>query len=168
MKAFGRSIALVIALVPLSFARTPRADAQEAGSGAITGSRAFAAEALGGTVGSAVGLAVGLAVARPDDCPSSDDIPCTLRRLGAVGVAGVAGATVGTVVAGRMAGSSPSVVGAFLGAAAGAVAGVALEHFVTEEMNRSIGNVGTLVLFSVTQGILAAAGSRLVVKLRRD
>jgi hypothetical protein len=35
-------------------------------------------------------------------------------------------------------------------------------------MDRTLGDAGTVVLFSVTQGILAAAGSRLGASLRRN
>jgi hypothetical protein len=119
-------------------------------------------------VGSALGIAIGLAVAKPSDCPSEDDVACTLQRLGITGIIGVAGATAGTIVAGRWAGTDPSLVGAFVGAAAGSAAGIGLEHFITEEMSGSLGNAGTVVLFSVAQGILAAAGSRLGARLRRN
>ena len=141
---------------------------QRTGAAAVTGARAFAAEAVGGTLGSAAGIAIGLAVARPEDCPPDDDVVCPLQRLGVTAIIGVAGATIGSVVAGRMAGTDPSIVGAFLGAAAGAAAGVGVEHLITEEMGQSIGNAGTVVLFSVVQGILAAAGSRLGARLRGD
>lgn len=144
----------------------PVAHAQRA-SPAVTGTRAFAAEAVGGAVGSAVGIAIGLAVARPDDCPTDDDVACILRRLGVTAIAGVVGATVGTAVGGRWAGTDPSIVGALLGAAAGAAAGIGLEHLITEEMGQSLGNVGAVILFSVTQGVLAAAGSRLAAGVTR-
>ncbi|MDQ3995786.1 MAG: hypothetical protein M3303_02075 [Gemmatimonadota bacterium] len=65
------------------------------------------------------------------------------------------------------AGTDPSLIGAFVGAAAGAAAGVGLEHLITEEMGQSLGNGGTVVLFAVAQGILAAAGSRLVARVTR-
>ncbi len=140
---------------------------QQATPPAVGGARAFAAEALGGTLGSAIGIGIGLAVARPDDCPSEDDVVCTLRRLGVTGVIGVLGAMAGTAVGGRLANTDPSLVGAFLGAAAGAAAGIGLEHLITEEMGQPLGNVGVVLLFSVTQGILAAAGSRLVAQMSR-
>jgi hypothetical protein len=144
----------------------PAAAAQRATPAAVSGARAFAVEALGGTVGSALGIAIGIAVTKPNECPS-DDVVCTLRRLGVTGIIGVAGATIGTTVAGRWAGTDPSLIGAFVGAAAGAAAGIGLEHLITEEMGQSLGNAGTVVLFSVAQGILAAAGSRLVARVAR-
>jgi hypothetical protein len=149
-------------LIPLLLLWAPAAQAQRTSPAAVTGARAFTTEALGGAVGSAVGIAAGLAIARPDDCPSEDDVVCTLRRLSVTGIIGVVGATIGTTVAGRLAGTDPSIVGAFLGAAVGASLGIGLEHLITEEMGQTLGNAGTLVLFSVTQGILAAAGSRAV------
>jgi hypothetical protein len=152
---------LLLALPPVV------AHPQQAAPTAVSGTRAFAAEAVGGALGSAVGIGLGLAVARPDDCPSDDDVVCTLRRLGVTGVIGVIGATVGTAVAGRLADTDPSLVGAFLGAAAGAAAGIGLEHLITEEMGQPLGNVGAVLLFSVTQGILAAAGSRLAAHVSR-
>jgi hypothetical protein len=162
MTYVGRGVRLLALLL---IGVGPAAAAQGAAPAAVTGARAFAAEALGGTVGSALGIAIGLAVAKPTECPSADDVVCTLRRLGITGIIGVAGATIGTTVAGRWAGTDPSLIGAFVGAAAGAAAGIGLEHLITEEMGQSIGNAGTLVLFSVAQGILAAAGSRLGSRL---
>jgi hypothetical protein len=142
--------------------------AQRTAPAAVTGASAFAAEALGGAIGSALGIAIGLAVAKPDECPPEDDVVCPLRRLGVTGIIGIAGATLGTTVAGRWAGTDPSILGAFLGAAAGAAVGIGLEHLMTEEMGQSLGNAGTVVLFSVTQGILAAAGSRIGSRLARS
>ncbi|MFN2567375.1 MAG: hypothetical protein ABR499_20450 [Gemmatimonadaceae bacterium] len=161
----GKSNAFLLLLIVLPASAV---QAQRAAPAAVTGVSAFATEALGGTVGSALGIAIGLAIAKPDDCPSEDDVVCTLRRLGITGIIGVAGATLGTMVAGRWAGTDPSLAGAFLGAAAGVAVGVGLEHLITEEFDQSLGRVGAVVLFSVTQGILAAAGSRLVAQFRRD
>jgi hypothetical protein len=159
-----RAASLALALLTAS---PTTALAQRTSPAAVTGASAFAAEALGGTVGSALGIAVGLAIAKPDDCPPEDDVACPLQRLSITGLVGIAGATLGTAVAGRWARSDPSIVGAFLGAAAGAAVGIGLEHLITEEMGQSLGNAGAIVLFSVTQGILAAAGSRIGAALRR-
>jgi hypothetical protein len=161
-----RGLVTLAALLTFAPFGPTRALAQRAAPSAVSGARAFAVEAVGGTVGSALGIGLGLAIARPDNCPSNEDLACILRRLGTVGIVGVAGATVGTFVAGRWAASDPSIVGALLGAAVGAAAGIGLEHLVTEELNQSLGNAGAVVLFSVTQGILAAAGSRIGAALR--
>jgi hypothetical protein len=159
----------LVSLVAMAFAAlgAPEARAQRSAPVVARGARAFVVEALGGSAGSALGIGLGLVIAKPGGCPSNDDIACILRRLGAVGIIAVAGTTVGTVVAGRWAGTDPSIVGALLGAAVGAAAGIGLEHLITEEMNQSLGDAGAVVLFSVSQGILAAAGSRLGAALRR-
>lgn len=165
MAQVGKSLGCITLLL---VSAASAATAQRTAPVGLTGVRAFGVEAVGGAVGSALGIAIGLAVAKPDHCPSSDDIACTLRRLGVTGMIGVAGATAGTAIAGRWAGSDPSVVGAFFGAAAGAALAIGLEHLITEELNRSLGDAGAVVLFSITQGILAAAGSRLGARLRRN
>jgi hypothetical protein len=138
---------------------------QRTAPAAVTGASAFAAEALGGAAGSALGVVIGLAIADPDDCAVEDDVACPLKRLSVAGLMGVLGATMGTVVAGRAARTSPSLIGAFLGAVVGAAAGIGLDHLVTEEMGQSLGDVGAIALFSVTQGVLAAAGSRIGARL---
>jgi hypothetical protein len=143
------------------------AHSQRATPAAVTGGRAFAAEAVGGAVGAALGIAVGLAIAKPNECAADDDVVCTLQRLSITGVVGVAGATIGTAVAGRLAGTRPSLAGALLGAVTGLAVGIGLEHLITEELNQSLGDAGAVVLFSVTQGILAAAGSRFVAQMSR-
>jgi hypothetical protein len=158
----------IVAVAILWIGLPSKAPAQRADPAGISDARAFASEALGGTVGSALGIAIGLAVAGYEDCPPEYDVVCPLRKLGITGIVSVAGATIGTVVAGRWAGAKPSAVGAFLGAAAGAAAGIGLEHLITEEMNRTLGDAGTIVLFSVTQGILAAAGSRIGARVRSN
>jgi hypothetical protein len=152
-------------ILPLLTASPTVALPQRTAPAAVTGASAFAAEALGGAAGSAVGVVLGLSIARPDDCPVEDDVVCPLQRLSVAGLMGVAGATIGTVVAGRAANTNPSLVGAFLGAVAGAAAGIGLDHLITEEMGQSLGDVGAIALFSVTQGVLAAAGSRIGARL---
>ena len=161
MTVSARFVVWLVA-VPLSAASAQRA------SPAVTGTRAFAIEALGGAAGSALGIAVGLAVANPRECPSDDDVACILEKLAVTGLVGVAGTTIGATVAGRIGGTRPSAPGALLGALAGAAAAIALEHLLTEEMGRSLGDAGTVLLFSMTQGILAAAGSGLGARIRDD
>lgn len=131
-----------------------------------SGVGAFTIEAGGGTIGSLAGVLAGLAIARPDRC-NVDDLKCTLAGLGAGGIGGTIGATVGSVVAGRAAGTRPSTPGAFVGAVAGAFAGAGFVHLLTEEVNLHLGKPVTLVVFSLAQGVLTAAGSRIGASLRR-
>ena len=133
---------------------------------APSGGRAFTVEAAGGVIGSAAGAALGLAVSRVDDC-GVDDLACTIQGLGAAGIGSVIGATAGTIIAGKAIRSRPSGVGSFVGSVAGAVAGVALIHGITEEANLKLEQPMTIVVYSVTQGIVTALGSRLVASLRR-
>jgi hypothetical protein len=156
----------VVGLVVLLLTASPTVVlSQRTAPAAVTGASAFAAEAVGGAAGSALGVVVGLAIADPDDCAVEDDVVCPLKRLSVAGLMGVLGATMGTVVAGRAARTNPSLIGAFLGAVVGAAAGIGLDHLVTEEMGQSLGDVGAIALFSLTQGVLAAAGSRIGSRL---
>jgi hypothetical protein len=142
--------------------------AQRTTPSAVTGASGFATEALGGVIGSGLGLALGLALTNREPCPGEDDVVCPLQRLSVIGVIGIAGAAIGTTLAGNWARTNPSLVGALLGAVAGAAVGIGLEHLITEEMGHSLGDAGAVVLFSVTQGILAAAGSRVGASLHRN
>jgi hypothetical protein len=151
------SIVVAVAAVSPSAALAQRSD--------VSGGRAYAVEAAGGTIGSVAGAVVGLAISRPDRC-GVDDLACTIQGLGAAGIGSVIGATAGTVIAGRRIGSRPSGFGAFAGSVAGAVAGVALVHAMTEEANLKLEQPATVIVYSVTQGLLAAIGSRLVASLR--
>ena len=74
---------------------------------------------------------------------------------------------VGTILAGRAERTNPSVGGAIVGALIGAVAAVGTEHLVREEMSVNTNRVATLVIVSVTQGLVTAATSRLFVQLRK-
>ena len=130
------------------------------------GFRAFAIEAGGGTVGSIGGVLAGLAIARPDRC-DVEDLKCTLAGLGVGGIGGTIGATLGAVVAGRAGGTQPSAPGAFVGAVAGAFAGVGVVYLLIEEANLRLGKPVTVLAFSLTQGVLTAAGSQIGGSLRR-
>ena len=154
-----RVLSLVVAIAAIS----PSAGAAQRRE--VSGGRAFAVEAAGGTIGSVAGAVVGLAVSRPDRC-GIDDLACTIQGLGVAGVGSVIGATAGTVIAGRSIGSRPSAFGAFAGSVTGAVAGVALVHAITEEANLKLEQPLTVIVYSVTQGLLAAIGSRVVASLR--
>jgi hypothetical protein len=124
----------------------------------------FGLQAVSGTLGSLAGLGIGLALT--NDCTGEDDVVCALETLSIAGALGVVGATAGVAVAGRTANQRPSIVGGLLGAAAGTVIGVGLHHLITEEMNQRLNDAGTLALFTISQGSLAAAGARLGATLR--
>ena len=149
-------ILVLLPLLPLEAQRDPRA-----------GASAFAVEALGGTLGSLAGVGAGLLITRAVNECESEDLVCDLRRVATTGVASVAGATAGTYVAGRAADTEPSLLGAFLGALAGTAAGVGVVHLLTEETNVARNNATLVVAYSVTQGIVAGLGSRIVSSLRR-
>lgn len=119
----------------------------------------YTAMAVGGTVGSAVGLGVGLLVAGPQRC-DNDDVGCIVSRLGYAGVFTVAGATAGAVIGGKEGGDQPSVLGGVIGSVAGAVLGVGIWKLV-DEAGSSTGGATAAVLFTVPQGLLAAAGAHL-------
>ena len=151
-------VALVI--VGASF---PSASSSQART--TSGSSAFAVETLGATAGSVAGVVLGLAVSRPDRC-GVDDLECTIRGLGVAGVGSVIGATAGAVVAGRSRDTRPSSIGAFVGAVAGAFAGVGLVHALTEEANLKLERPLTVGVYSLAQGIITAIGSRLGASIR--
>ena len=131
------------------------------------GAAAFGIEAAGGTAGSLAGEGVGLAISRANDRCDSEDLACGLRQAATTGAVSVIGATAGTFLVGRSANTEPSVVGSFLGAIAGAAAGVGVIHLLNEETNVASNNATLVVAYSITQGIVAAIGSRIVAAARR-
>jgi hypothetical protein len=123
-----------------------------------SGGGSFLIEAAGGIVGSLAGF--GLVYSTVDEC-DSEDLVCNFGHAGAaVGVA-TAGATGGVYLAGRLGGTNPSMVGAALGALAGAAAGLGMAHVVTEELNLVNSDAGAIITYGITQGIVAALGSRI-------
>jgi hypothetical protein len=153
---------LIAMLAGLAAVTPANADAQRAAPSAAS---AFAIEAAGGTVGSIAGLTLGLAVARIDDC-DSEDLACLLSGLSVGGVGGVIGATLGTVLVGRRFNTRPSTAGAIVGSLAGAAAGIGVVHLLTEEANMRLERVGSVLVFSVTQGLVTAIGSRIGASIR--
>jgi hypothetical protein len=127
--------------------------------------RAFAAEAAGGAIGSAAGAVVGLVISRQSSC-GVEDLACTIKSLGVAGVGSFVGAAAGALLAGRAADSNPSLIGAVLGSAVGVVAGVAVVHGLTEEVNLRLEKPLTVAVYSITHGIVTAIGSRLVASIR--
>ena len=130
-----------------------------------SGVSAFAIEAAGGTVGSLAGVALGLAVARVDSC-DSEDLTCILSGLSVGGLGGVIGSTLGTVVVGRKFDTRPSTVGAILGSLVGVAAGIGVVHLITEEASTRLGRAGSVLVFSTTQGLVTALGSRIGASIR--
>src|SRR5688572_6154196 len=114
-----------------------------------SGARSFSIEAAGGTVGSLAGVVTGLGIARTDRC-------------GDEGLSGNFAA-----IAGRMNETRPSPIGAFAGAVAGAFAGVGAIHLLTEKANVRLNRPVVLVVFSLAQGLLTAAGSRIGASIAR-
>lgn len=153
---------LVALLVGLVVVAPTNAHAQRATPSGVS---AFAIEAAGGTVGSIVGVTLGIAIARIDDC-DSDDLACLLSGLSVGGVGGVVGATLGTVLVGRRFNTRPSTAGAIVGSLVGAAAGIGVVHLLTEEANMRLERVGSLLVFSVTQGLVTALGSRIGASIR--
>lgn len=130
-----------------------------------SGVNAFAIEAAGATIGSVTGVALGLAASRIDEC-DGEDIVCILSGLSVGGVGGIIGATVGDVVAGRRYNTRPSTAGAIVGSIVGVAAGLGVVHLFTEEANVRLGRAGAVVVFSVTQGMVTALGSRAGAAIR--
>ena len=129
---------------------------------------AFAIETLGGTAGSALGVGAGLLISRAtNECQSEEDLECQLRQAATTGLVSVVGATAGTYLVGRAANAEPSFAGSLIGALAGAAAGVGVIHLLTEEANVSSNNTTLVVAYSLTQGVVAALGSRIVAAVRR-
>ncbi|MGH7502188.1 MAG: hypothetical protein ACREL7_10570 [Longimicrobiales bacterium] len=126
---------------------------------------AFLIETVGGTVGSAAGFGIALALTGPDDC-HSDDLACTLRRLGISLLASAGGAATGDVLAGNMADTRPSPLGATIGSLAGIAAGVGIVHLFSEELDITRSDAALFVSYSLSQGILTALGSRLAAWIR--
>ena len=159
MTGLGTRTALIAGLLCLTAAS---ADAQRETKSGVS---AFAIEAAGGTIGSLAGVALGLAVAKVDSC-DSEDLSCILSGISVGGLGGVIGATLGTVVVGRSAGTRPSAVGAFVGSLIGVAAGVGVVHLITEEASTRLGRVGSVLVFSTSQGLVTALGSRIGASLR--
>ena len=150
------SILLLLPCRSLDAQRDPRA-----------GASALAIEAVGGVAGSLAGVGAGLLITRAVNECESEDLVCDLRRVTTTAVASVIGAAAGTYVAGRAADTDPSLLGGILGALAGTAAGVGVVHLLTEETNVARNNATLVIAYSVTQGIVAAVGSRVVASFRQ-
>jgi hypothetical protein len=149
----------------LTGALTTPCTAQEPPNAGLRGSAAFGVEAAGGIAGSAVGFGTVVLLAADDDC--GEDLRCILGNAALAVTAATVGAAVGTYGTGRVFDTQPSGAGAIIGALAGAVAAVGLDHLLREEAGLDMGEGATIVTFAVTQGALTALLSRAGAALRR-
>jgi hypothetical protein len=133
--------------------------AQPSSSGS---SGSFALEALGGSVGSLVGIGI---VALSSRC-GVDDLGCVITSIGAGGALGVVGATVGTVVTARLTDAPQSGLGAALGAIVGTGVGLGVHYLLNRNSDRNLGDKVVVPIFVISQGVFAAAGSRLMARER--
>lgn len=122
------------------------------------GGTAFAIEALAGTAGSLAGMAI---VGLGSDC-DTEDLGCIINTIGAGGLAGVVGATVAVTLAARHTGSARSATGAALGAVVGTGVGLGIHYLVNRGTDRNLGEAVVIPIFAVSQGTVAALGSRLL------
>lgn len=118
----------------------------------------FILEALGGSLGSLVGIGV---VGLTSRC-GVDDLACGITSVGVGGVLGVVGATVGTLVVARYQESPRSAVGAVLGGLVGTGVGLGVHYILNNNSDRNLGDAVVVPIFVLSQGVLAAVGSRVV------
>lgn len=132
--------------------------APNAAAAQSSGAGAFLAQAAGATAGSLLGF--GLIYAAGESC-DVEDLSCALQKAGIGILTSTAGSVIGDRIAGKLADAEPSTVGAIVGAAAGAAAGVGMWHLFTEELDLVNKTPAAIFIYSATQGILTAAGSRI-------
>lgn len=120
---------------------------------------AFSIEAAAGSVGSLVGIAL---VGLSHEC-GIDDLGCLLMKVGASGATGAIGATFATYAAAGYTRSPRSIGGAALGAVVGTGVGLGLHWILNHASDRNFDDPYAVVpIFTLSQGILTAAGSRLL------
>lgn len=153
-----RAHRLIVAAVLAAFA------GRAGGAQAPNSSGAFAIEALGGAAGSLAGIAV---VGLTSRC-GTEDLECTILHVGAGGALGVIGAAAGVTLAARHTGSRRSVAGALLGGIAGTALGLGVHYLLNRGTDRNLGDRVVVPIFVLSQGIVAAAGSRWLGRARDD
>lgn len=151
-------IAVVPALIAGGLLAPLPAAAQERGAAS-----AWASEAAGGTLGSLAGFGLGVLIV-DDEC--GDDIECILTDVAAVVGLASAGSALGTVALGGAADTEPSLAGAAIGALAGAFAGLGMLKVVEEIDPRLDDGLAAAITFSLSQGMVAAIGSRIGAAVR--
>lgn len=126
---------------------------------------AFVIEAAGGAAASFAAFSVMAAALEECDV---DDLACDISSVAAsVGVATIASAG-GAYLAGSLARTGPSALGAAIGSLVGAAAGVGAWHFIKEEIDIGTSDAGAIAIYAVTQGVVTALGSRIVRALKRQ
>jgi len=123
----------------------------QTGSSRPSAGASFAAEAVAASLGSAAGLQLGLSLV--DRC--GELIPCELAMTGVGALAAAALAPVAALVVARAIGDDPSGPGAAVGSIVGVVAAFAVVWAAEP------GRAKAWIAFSVTHGVLTAAGARL-------
>lgn len=146
-----------VAIVSFLSLAAPAREAAAQGQAGVHGRRDFALEALGGSAGSLVGIGL---VALASEC-GVEDMGCIITTVGAGGVMGAAGATLGVTLAARATGSPRSFAGAAIGAVVGTGVGLGLHWLLNHNSDRNLGDRIVVPIFVLSQGVLAAAGSRI-------
>ncbi len=129
------------------------------------GGTALFVESVGGSIGSGAGLGLGLVLAQANDC-TTDDIACYIESAGIAVAISTAGAALGAHLAGRIADTRPSGIGSILGAVSGAVAGIGVSHLLSDELDLTHSEIALAFSYAISQGFVAALGSRLGAWLR--
>ena len=130
-----------------------------------TGAGALVAEAAGATLGSAAGFGLAVLINNPNEC-NNEDLACILEKVGVALVFSAAGAAAGDVIAGRLAETRPSTIGASIGSLAGLAAGFGVVHLISEELDLSSNDAVLFVSYSLVHGMVTALGSRIGALIR--
>ncbi len=153
------TIAATLVLIGAPMATSEAQFAPPSASGIVPDSPgALLLESAGGSAGSFVAMGAVLLLSTCD----IDDLGCEILTVGASGLAGIAGATIGTMLTARYTGAQRSVAGAALGAAVGTGVGLGVHYLLNNNSDRNLGDAVTIPIFAISQGTLAAIGSRVV------
>lgn len=162
ISAVNCALVLLLACLPASAQAqriAPLALQTQSGTGSGD-PRDFAIEAGAASLGSLVGIGL---VALGTEC-GVEDLGCMIRKAGASGIAGVAGATIATQLAARQTGSPRSIAGAVLGGAVGTGVGLGVHWLLNEGTDVNLDDGAVVPIFVLSQGIFAALGSRMLAR----
>ena len=120
--------------------------------------QALGLEVAAGIAGSAAGIG---AVLYLTDC-GVEDLGCDIMRVLTAGAVGIAASTAATQLAASRTGSRRSVFGAMLGGAVGTGIGLGLHYLLQEQLGDGVSDPGSVAVIVVSQGAVAALGSRLI------